>query len=66
MRHSELKQRIFDEMFNALSLLTLLSNDDIEEVAKALENPESVDIESGAMFEMAASVVRMAKEEGND
>jgi len=63
LKHSELKQRVFDELFNALSLLTLLSDEDIEEVADAIANPESCDLESRAMFECAADVVRMAKEE---
>jgi hypothetical protein len=62
MLPSDLKQRIFDDLFNALALLAMLDNEEIEEVAVAIANPKNLDRQSEAMFLLAATVVRMAKE----
>ncbi len=62
MKHSELKQRIFNDLFDGLALLSLLSNEEIEEIAIGLADPQAGDLASEPMFKAAADVVRMAKE----
>jgi hypothetical protein len=62
MHESPLKQRVFDQLFNALALLFMLEDSEIEEIAKGLEDPSLSDRESEAMFKAAANAVRMAKE----
>lgn len=62
MQYSELKQRIFNDLFDGLALLALISKEEIEEVAKALEGKEVSSREYEPIFAAVAVAVRMAKE----
>ena len=58
---SDLKQRIFDDLFHGLACLSMLSDGEIEEVAESLEDPERLDRENEPMFKAVAIAIRMAK-----
>lgn len=62
MEVSDLKQRVFDYLFNALACLSMLDETEVEEIAKSLEDPANLDRESEPMFKAAANAVRMAKD----
>ena len=62
MKVSELDQRVLDELFNALSLLFLLSNEEIERIALAIEDFQNSDKDSHAMLKAVAKAIRMVKE----
>ena len=61
--HTELGQRVFDQIFDAAAKLWLLDNDQLEGIAKSLEDPKNhYELADAEALKHFAAGIRLFKE----